>query len=808
MKNKLFLLLTFLVFTINVNSQSNVYRHQGINRSLRAANSLSDTVDVLKYEISLNITDFTTNTIKGNAIVHFAPRVNGLQKLKLDLLKLTVDSIKQNNVFLTYTYNDTLLKINLPATLNIGDTSSLAVYYHGAPVTDASGWGGFYFQSGYAYNLGVGFDALPHTYGRVWFPCFDNFVERSKYEFNITTNAGKVAYCNGYLASDTTNVNGFRTRKWIMNEEIPSYLASVSVAAYTQVNKIYNGIQAQVPIILAALPADTTNVKNSFVNLNLALATFENRFGPYKWNRVGYCMVPFNSGAMEHATNISYPKATANGTLQYQTLYAHELSHHWFGDLATCRTAEDMWLNEGWARYCEFIFTEALTGYPSYISSVKANHLGNLQFLQHKEGGFQSLSNIPQNITYGDHVYNKGADIAHTMRGYLGDSLFFYSVKSYLNNNNYKDVSSADFRDELTSASGVSMNDFFDNWVFNPGWPHFSIDSTVVVPNGSNFDVTVFIKQKLYGAPNLFSNVPLELTFKAANWIEQTKLISASGAQSSFNFTLPFNPKFICINKGDKISQAIASDYLTIKTIGNKPFATAKLTMNVLSITDSAFVRVEHHYATPENFQTPGMPYRLSPNHYWTLDGIVPNGFRAKSTLNYDGRTTSYSGNMWQDNLLINTYEDSLVLMYRKDISQDWRVFPYYTKNFVGSNNDKRGTIVIDSFMLGDYVFAMRDYTLGFNSTTTDKDKAALKLFPNPSSDSFTIDLYASRLDVSAKTIVVITDVAGKVVLTEKLSAHQNMVTINTSNFTSGTYLATLKNKETLLRQSKFIVSH
>ena len=67
-------------------------------------------------------------------------------------------------------------------------------------------------------------------------------------------------------------------------------------------------------------------MKNSFVNLNTALATFENRFGPYVWNRVGYCMVPFSSGAMEHATNITYPKSLATGNLTYQDVMAHELS--------------------------------------------------------------------------------------------------------------------------------------------------------------------------------------------------------------------------------------------------------------------------------------------------------------------------------------------------------------------------------------------------------------------------------------------------------------------------------------------------
>ncbi|MBL0328457.1 MAG: M1 family metallopeptidase [Bacteroidetes bacterium] len=533
--------------------------------TVMASNLRSDTIDILNYTINLNITDFTTNVIHGNTTVKFTPKLNGVNKLNLDLLELTIDSIEIGGVNLSSSYNDTLLQVNLPTTHNIGDTTTVVVYYRGTPQGDASGWGGFYFQSGYAYNLGVGFSALPHVYGRVWFPCFDNFVERSSYEFNITTNSGKIAYCNGYLAGDTTDVGGNRTRKWIMNEQIPTYLASVAVAAYAQVNQTYNGIASTYPINLVAVASDTTAVKNSFLNLPVALSTYENHFGPYMWNRVGYCMVPFSSGAMEHATNISYPKATATGSLTYQNLYAHELSHHWFGDLATCRTAEDMWLNEGWAHYCEFLFFETLNGYPNYLTYVRNNHDVNLQFNTPKEGVL-TLANIPQTYTYGDHVYNKGADVAHTLRGYMGDSLFFYSVKTYLANNNYKDVSSTDFMNELTAASGMDMSYFFNDWVFNPGWPHFSIDSTSIVPSGSDYSVTIYVKQKLTDAPAYYTNVPLEVTFKAADWTENTQQFLMSGANASFTFTVPFNPKFVAVNKGEKISHAVVSEFKTVKT--------------------------------------------------------------------------------------------------------------------------------------------------------------------------------------------------------------------------------------------------
>lgn len=775
--------------------------------SVMASNLRSDTIDILNYNISLNITDFTTNIIYGNTAVKFTPKVNGVTTLSLDLLELSIDSIEIGGVnFLAseYSYNDTLLNMSLPTIHNIGDTTTLVVYYRGTPQGDASGWGGFYFQSGYAYNLGVGFAALPHVYGRVWFPCFDNFVERSSYEFNITTNLGKIAYCNGYLASDTTDGGGNRTRKWIMNEQIPTYLASVAVAAYTQVNQTYAGIASTFPINLVAVAADTASVKNSFINLPVALSTYENHFGPYMWNRVGYCMVPFNSGAMEHATNIAYPKATATGSLTYQNLYAHELSHHWFGDLATCRTAEDMWLNEGWAHYCEFLFFETLNGYPNYLSYVRNNHEPNLQFNTVKEGAL-TLSNIPQSVTYGDHVYNKGADIAHTMRGYMGDSLFFYSVKTYLANNNYKDVSSTDFMNELTAASGMNMSDFFNGWVFNPGWPHFSIDSTVVVPSGPNYDVTVFVKQKLTDAPAYFNNVPLEVTFKDADWTENTQNMMVSGANSSYTFTVPFNPKFVAINKGEKISHAVAPEFKTVKTTGTIGFANAKFNLIVNSIVDSAFIRVEHNYTAPDPAYA--IPYRLSPNRYWKVDGILPSTFSAKATLLYDGRTTAFSGNFWLDNNLITTFEDSLVLLYRPNASVNWNVYPYQTKNMQANNNDKRGIITVDSLQLGEYVFAMMDYASGIQDFNFSQVDNSLKVFPNPAKDKITIDVLSSGIKITENSMLIVTDVSGKIIHKEKIN-QQNNNTLNISSFSNGMYFVSIKTKDGVVAKNRFIVAH
>ncbi len=162
----------------NLGCQSNKSRHGNIFAQTAPANLRSDTIDVLHENISLSIIDFIKDTIRGNTAIKFTPKINGQNHIMLDLLKMKIDSITCLNQKLTYIYNDTLLNVNLPGIFNNTDTLTAIVYYHGIPLADPSGWGGFSFSSGYAYNLGVGFSPNFHSFGRCWFPCFDNFLER------------------------------------------------------------------------------------------------------------------------------------------------------------------------------------------------------------------------------------------------------------------------------------------------------------------------------------------------------------------------------------------------------------------------------------------------------------------------------------------------------------------------------------------------------------------------------------------------------------------------------------------------------
>ena len=774
--------------------------------STQATNTISDTIDILHYTVTLDITDFTTDTIRGGTVVRFTPLVNNVTLLPLDLLHMTIDSVVAPGGPLTYVYDDTLLSVNLPAAMNPGDTSDIAVWYHGRPQLDPAGWGGFYFQGGYAYNLGVGFGSDPHVFGRTFHPCFDNFVERATYTFVIGTDNGKTSYCNGMLGADTTDVNSVRWRTWELTETIPSYLASVAVAGYTQVNWTHNGIFGSYPIVLTALPADTTNMKNSFLHLEDALDAYETRFGPYLWPRVGFCLVPFNSGAMEHATNISYPRIAANGSLTYETLIAHELSHHWWGDLATCREEGDMWLNEGWATYSEFVFTEWVYGTTAYRNATRANHDEVIHLVHHREGGYRPLNNMPHSLTYSDNVYLKGADIAHTLRGYMGDSLFWVGVQYHLAQSQYTDVSSYVFRDNLITATGLTyLNDFFNDWVFNPGWPHFSVDSTTSVPNGPDYDVTVHVKQKLTGAPNFFTNVPIGITFFDSNWNRTTQRVFVSGQTGNFTFTLPFVPVMTTLDIDGKLSDAVTDEDKVISTTGTHTFAAARCTLTVNTVTDSAFVRVEHNWTAPDPLVNNPNNYNLSSLRYWTLDGIFPQTFYAKARFYYDGRTSSTIGpSQWLDNDLTVPNGDSIILLYRRDAADEWQEWPYYTKTVIGSAaTSKYGYVEADSIAPGQYTFANGVSTVLIGVSEEPAPAPEVVAYPNPAGNNLTIEWPGATNDPVQVNVY---DMDGRLVHSETMSGIQAKV--KTERWMDGYYNIQVIQNGHLLGRKQVMILH
>lgn len=784
-----FLLLFSVLFSGTAFGQINIK-----NKSM-----ISDSIDVLHYDINLRIVNLSTKRISGYSDLQITPKIAGLDNFRLWLLEMTIDSVLIDGVLNTsVSYNDTLMRIELPTTYSPGDTFTARIYYHGLPQMDPSGWGGFYFSSDslFAYNLGVGFQSVPHNFGRVWFPCIDDFVDRATYDYYITTKDDRMAVCGGTLISGINNFDGTKTWHWKMQNTIPTYLASVAVGKYVPVAGIFNSVSGPIPTYLYVRAGDTINAKNSFIHLNDILTIFETRFGPYRFERVGYVGVPFNNGAMEHATNIAYPLITINGALDYEDLYAHELSHMWFGDLITCATAADMWINEGWARFCEAIYRESLYGKENYKTFIQTLHKDVVQFTHIKDDGYRAVYDVPSEFTYASTVYDKGADVIHTLRGYIGDSLFFQAIKNFMTDFAFNHISSADFRDYLSTQTGIDLTSFFDAWIFSPGFPQFSIDSFHVSGTGPA-TVIVYVKQKLDNSPAFANDNILEITFMNNAWQKYTDTIRFSGMLGEKSFTVPFVPSVVLLDLEDKISDAITANSAVIKTTGTKDLLTTYVTLDVTSVSDSAFVRVEHNFVPPDPLKTPNPDIMcLSDYRYWKVDGIFPVGFISKAKFRYNRTNNTTSGYLDNTLMTTTTSKDSLLLLYRRNAADDWRIIP-----FIKIGNANNGDLSIDTLCPGEYTLAIGiPVNFGIRNTKGNVNPV-LKVYPNPSDSDFIIEWTSPEV-----SLIEIINFKGALIERIQITDRSKRLSWNPDNNSAGTYVVKIFDiHNAIIGQEKFI---
>lgn len=772
-----------------------VTRTNGLkNTTSSLTNLTSDTIHVDHYSINIDTLDFSAKTIKAHTSVKVFAKLNSVNNISLSLLKLSVDSIVADNQLLTYSYNDTVLSITPNNVLNLNDSITLTVYYRGAPKQDASGWGGFYFSGNYAFNLGVGFDADPHNYGRVWFPCIDEFTDRATYEFHITTAATSKAFCNGALQSQTTNPNGTITWNWLLDKTIPTYLACMAVAPYYTLQQNLNGI----PVEIALMPSDTANALLTFQHLPQVLTAFENAWGPYPFNKVGFSLVPFNSGAMEHASQITIGSAYINGSLSYETLWAHELSHMWWGDKVTCETAGDMWLNEGWASYNEAFLKQSIYGATAYKDWIRTNHRKVLQSAHIIDGSYLSLINVPHAYTYGTTVYNKGADVTHTLRYYMQDSAFFNACKYHLTQRAYNSSSSYQFRDNLTASSTINMNRFFDDWVFTEGFPHFSIDSVTYVPGGLDH-YFIHVRQRSKGNNHLYQ-MPIEINLTDGT-IDTTFTFVMDSVTQTFHCPVLFIPTWFSIDRGEKISDAITDYEKNITTTGAVLMPETNVKLEVLSLGSfNPTVRIEHNWVAPDGWKQSNPGIRLSDYHYWKVDGLFDNQFLAKAAFSYNGSNNANNG--YLDNTLITTKEDSLVMLYREGTAADWQIVSSYSINYVGSHTDKIGVLTIDTLKRGEYALAIRDYTVSINELV-ENQKPFLQVQPNPVGQSCHIEF---DLKGRKQAVLQIIDVRGNLVKDFKVYAHQTFINWDVNEIPNGSYFAKLCVDDQIAINTKFII--
>ncbi len=438
-------------------------------QQLFAETAASVWFDVTYYRLDLNIRT-SSSYLQGKVTITGICRTDSTRSLTLDLVdQMHVDSVLVDGRISLFAQNKSSFDITLAHSYMFAETLSIDVFYEGVPI--ATGLGSFFFDS----HAGVPWVySLSEPYGaKDWWPCKDDPSDKAdSADIIVTCDSNLKVGSEGILVSVIDNGNGTSTYHWKERYPIASYLISIAITNYTQFSNWFRYSKTDsMEVLNYVLPEHYNDAIQSLPRVIDMLAIYSNLFGLYPFIKEKYGHAEFGrGGAMEHQT------MTSTTTFEENTI-AHELAHQWFGDMITCRSWSELWLNEGFAQYSTALYLERRYGIDSYWAYM------NPQFDQaqttHSVLGNPDTTNV-LNLFNSALVYSKGASVLHMLRHVLGDSIFFHSLRAYANSPalQYSTATTRDFQSICENVSGKNLNYFFQEWIYGEEYPVYNYSWT------------------------------------------------------------------------------------------------------------------------------------------------------------------------------------------------------------------------------------------------------------------------------------------------------------------------------------------
>ncbi|OOG63012.1 M1 family aminopeptidase [Flavobacterium sp. A45] len=424
------------------------------------------------YDVTYHKLEFTVDPsnyfISGMVTTTFTA-LTDLTTVTFDLTnQLTVSNVTQNALGLAFTQNaNNELVITLPSMLTSGASATVVISYSGAPATGEAA-----FTTSTHNNSPVLY-TLSEPYGaRDWWPCKQDLNDKvDAIDIYITAPSQYVSVSNG-IEPAAPVINGTaKTTHFHHDYPIPAYLIAIAVTNYSVYNQTGGTAPNQYPIINYIYPETLASVQTQLDQTPLILNLYENLFEIYPFHTEKYGHAQFGwGGGMEHTT-VSFMNSFGRG------LIAHEMAHQWFGDKITCGSWKDIWLNEGFATYVAALVIENFDG-QSAFETEKNKMINNIT--SQTNGAVYltdtDLTNVNR-IFDSRLTYNKGAMVLNMLRFKMGDDLFFQALKNYLKDVNlaYKYSKTPDLQSHLEAVYDSSLTEFFNDWIYNQGYPIYNI---------------------------------------------------------------------------------------------------------------------------------------------------------------------------------------------------------------------------------------------------------------------------------------------------------------------------------------------
>jgi aminopeptidase N len=411
-------------------------------------------INVTHYliKIDLNTED---RKIKGDVTITGKFLANNMKKIDLNFYnnmqieQLTLNGNPSNYFFSSGT------SLTIPLNKTVNDSFRIEIKYEGKPKHE--GFGGLMF--GEFNSKSVVYNLSEPNYASTWFPCNDIPTDKALLDMEITNDTSDVSISNGNLVDSSVSVSR-KTYHWKTVYPISTYLVAVYSGDYKcfTENYVSQDKSDTMKIYYYAFPKDLKKAETDFIGHARMIDFFAKTFGEYPFIKEKYGVAEFlwPMGAMENQTITGIGANFVGGQNFFKDVYVHELAHHWFGDAVGLKTWKDIWLNEGFASYCEALYFEHTSGEAALRSTMRSKF----------QTDFNGTVYNPSGGLFNSIVYDKGAWVLHMLRWEVGDSTFFKILKTYFDTYKYKNASTKGFENICEQVSKKHLSKFFDEWIF------------------------------------------------------------------------------------------------------------------------------------------------------------------------------------------------------------------------------------------------------------------------------------------------------------------------------------------------------
>lgn len=481
--NSKVLTVIFGLLLLSVNAQIDTDKHAcSFHKHLMYSNATQKSVES-GFDLTYMRAQWKVNPsvayIDGQITHYFTSKESSLQSLSFDLSNsLTVDSIVYHNNTIGFSHSTDELSLNLPSSLSYNQSDSISIYYQGIP--SPTGFGSFERTD---HFTGPIIWTFSEPYGsKDWWPCKMDLIDKiDSLEFLFITPDTISVASNGKIINESIQ-SGERYTTYKHQNPIAQYLIAFAASNYARIENTFT-LDDGTSILSQnfVYPHDSIYWLNPIQQSQDYLKFFSDSFGIYPFADDKYGMAQYSaSGGIEHQT-MSFMGGKTSG------LVAHELAHQWFGNKVTCGSWKDIWLNEGFATYMEFLVKEKFE--PSSWLAYQAYIINSVTSLSGGSVYQTDTSNIALMFD-GRLVYHKGAELLHMLRWKIGDEAFFQGIRNYLSDANlsFSFATSEQFIQHMEVASSQNLEEFFNDWLYGEGYPSYTLNA---VQKGGILELTI-----------------------------------------------------------------------------------------------------------------------------------------------------------------------------------------------------------------------------------------------------------------------------------------------------------------------------